>query len=147
MIALAMLGTVIVSVSNSKSKSDTPSSSSTSGAALGSGLTLLASLTYAIYATTVKYKMPDETEEEYPQSPSSSKRGKRPVSTSLVFGYMGVLSGVFLLPCLAVLALTGLESLRWMGAKTCGLLIIKGEEAVEAYWSENRFCIRVGASD
>ena len=133
MIMLAMLGTVIVGVSDAKSKSQTPNSGeSASGAALGDGLTLLSSLLYAVYATFLKYKIPEENDEDCPQSPSSGKPGKRPVSISLVFGYLGLLSGVFLLPCLAILALTGLESLRWMGAKYCGLLIVKGEKALRA---------------
>ncbi|GAQ86576.1 hypothetical protein KFL_002970140 [Klebsormidium nitens] len=125
MIVCAMLGTVVVSISDVESSSESDGSLSIpSGPALGNGLAFVAAIIYAFYGTSVEYTMPDETGEDLDSCPS--KRGKKPVSTSLVFGYMGLLAGVFLLPCLLLLAWTGLENLRWMGAKTFGLLIVKG---------------------
>lgn len=155
MIVCAMLGTVVVSISDVKSSSETHGSlSSASGAALGNGLAFVAAFVYAFYGTSVKYTMPEESEEGL--DTSSSKRGRRPLSTSLVFGYMGVLAGVFLLPLLMLLAWAGLENLHWMGARTFGLLIVKGEEQshqspgefalLDETWQEVRSPLRLSKS-
>jgi hypothetical protein len=71
--------------------------------------------------------LPDEQEEADHSLLPQRALPKKPVSTSLVFGYMGLLGGVLLLPCLVVLHFAGAESLQWMSGRVFGLILVKGE--------------------
>jgi len=103
MIALSLAGFGLIALQDSKS-----SSSKTSHELLGDILTVASAMSYAIYATYLKIKVPKEKEETF--------------RFSAFLGFVGIFNDVIMLPVILIFNWTGLETFEWPNRETWLLL-------------------------
>lgn len=93
---------------------------------LGDAFTLISAITYGLYATFLKYKIPEEAEKHF--------------SMSLFFGFVGLINIFVLLPLFPILHFTGVETFELPNARTIMFLSINallGTCASDFCWAKS----------
>lgn len=109
-VLLCMVGTIIVSLGDSKART----SSRASKPILGDILSLLAAALYAIYVTLIRKKLPDE------------ESGEGKVSMAQFLGFVGLFNLFIFLPVALVLNFTRIEPFHMLSLKQLSLIVGKG---------------------
>lgn len=109
-VLLCMVGTIIVSLGDSKART----SSRASKPILGDILSLLAAALYAIYVTLIRKKFPDE------------ESGEGKVSMAQFLGFVGLFNLFIFLPVALVLNFTRIEPFHMLSLKQLSLIVGKG---------------------
>lgn len=109
-VLLCMVGTIIVSLGDSKGRI----SSRASKPMLGDSLSLLSAAMYAIYVTLIRKKIPDE------------ESGEGQVSMAQFLGFVGLFNLFIFLPVALVLDFTRIEPFHMLSLKQFGLIVGKG---------------------
>ena len=104
-----MTGTIIVTLADS-----TEAGGSFWRAGWGDFLCLVSALSYALYSTLLRKRLPDED------------AGEGKASTALFFGYLGLFNALFLGPVALIVHLTGVETFHRLTPSQIGLIIGKG---------------------
>lgn len=81
----------------------------------GDILCLFSALTYALYSTLLRKRLPDED------------AGEGKASTALFFGYLGLFNALLLGPVALVVHFTGVEPLHRLTLSQVGLIVGKGQ--------------------
>lgn len=110
-VLLCMVGTIIVSLGDSKART----SSRASKPILGDILSLLAAALYAIYVTLIRKKFPDE------------ESGEGKVSMAQFLGFVGLFNLFIFLPVALVLNFTRIEPFHMLSLKQLSLIVGKGQ--------------------
>jgi solute carrier family 35 protein F5 len=109
MVILSLGGFVTIAVQDFKDgKKSKDTSSYKQG--LGDGLTLVSAISYGLYATFLKVKIPKEREESF--------------RFTVFLGFVGLINDVILLPLFPLFNWIGLEKFEWPNGHTVALLSV-----------------------
>jgi len=105
-VLLSFAGATVITLSESSSDGG----SKATNRILGDSLTIVSAIFYGVYATFLKYKIPEKYEKHF--------------SMSLFLGFVGLINVVLLVPLFPIFHFTGIEYFAWPKSSSFLLLTL-----------------------